>query len=286
MQPSLIIHGGAGAPSPDLHAARASGLQQAFEAGWKVLWKNGPALDAVINAVVVLEDDPDFNAGIGSCLTQDGTVEVDASVMEGASFRVGAVGAVKHTQNPVRLARAVMEDGRHAFLVGVGAEQFAREHGFPTVSEDALITARQRSRQALFAPGEPGTVGAVALDRAGNLSAATSTGGIMNKRTGRVGDSAIIGAGTYADNALGACSATGEGEAIIRATVAKNAVELLCDGKDPTQAARTAVKILHQRTSGAGGLILIDALGRIGYAYNTSAMSVAFIQGDTVRIHD
>ena len=279
MTPTLIIHGGAGAPSPDLHAARTNGLQQAFDAGWKVLGKNGSALDAVINAVVILENDPAFNAGIGSCLTQDGTVEVDASLMEGASFRVGAVGAVAHIQNPIRLAEAVMEDGRHAFLVGAGAEQFAREQGFPTVAADALITPRQRSRQALCVPGEPGTVGAVALDRVGHLAAATSTGGIMNKRVGRVGDSAIIGAGTYADNALGACSATGDGEAIIRATVARNAVELLRDGREPTQAAQTAVQILHQRTSGEGGLILIDALGRIGYAYNTPAMSMAFLQG-------
>jgi beta-aspartyl-peptidase (threonine type) len=252
-----------------------------------VLCKNGSALDAVINAVVVLEDDPAFNAGLGSCLTADGTVEVDASIMEGASFQAGAVGAVKRMQNPIRLAQAVMQEGRHVFLVGAGAEQFAGEHGFPTATDEELITPRQRLRwQVGQVSGSPGTVGAAALDRTGHLAAATSTGGMMNKRTGRVGDSAIIGAGTYADNALGACSATGEGEAIIRATVARNAVEFLRDGKDPTQAAQTAVQILRQRTGGEGGLILIDALGRIGYAYNTPAMSMAFLQGDTIRIHN
>lgn len=277
MQPALIIHGGAGAPSPDLHNEREQGLQQAFDAGWKVLSQSGAALDAVINAVIVLEDDPAFNAGIGSCLTQDGTVEVDASLMEGASFRVGAVGAVTHTQNPIRLARAVMEDGQHVFVVGAGAARFAREQGFPKVSPQSLITTRQHIRwQAGGVAGEPGTVGAVAMDGAGNLAAATSTGGIMHKRVGRVGDSAIIGAGTYADNALGACSATGDGEAILRSTLAKTAVELLPDGTDPTQAAQTSLQLLQQRTGGEAGLILIDRLGRIGYAYNTPAMSAAW----------
>lgn len=293
MQPALIIHGGAGVASPDLRAVRANGLQQAFEAGWKVLRQNGCALDAVISAVVVLEDDPAFNAGIGSCLTQDGTVEVDASLMDGTTLQVGAVGAVRSIQNPIRLAQAVMQDGRQAFLVGEGAQRFAREQNFPRVAPETLITARQRSQKVLLAQGEPkelqrpkehGTVGAVAMDRAGQLAAATSTGGIMNKRVGRVGDSAIIGAGTYADNALGACSATGDGEAIIRVTVARSAVELLRDGKDPTQAAQTAVHILHRRTSGEAGLILLDALGRIGYAYNTPAMSVAYRHAEGLLI--
>ena len=279
MPPALILHGGAGAASPDLHDERERGLRRAFAAGWKILQQNGAALDAVVSAVVVLEDDPAFNAGIGSCLSQDGTIELDASLMEGAFFRVGAVGAVKYVQNPIRLARAVMEDGRHAFLVGEGAEQFARDRGFPAVSQQALITPRQRLRwQAGRGAGEPGTVGAVALDRHGSLAAATSTGGMMNKRVGRVGDSAIIGAGAYADNGLGACSATGDGEAILRSTLAKTAVELLQDGKDPTLAAQTAVRLLHQRTAGEAGLILIDRLGRIGHAYNTPAMSVAFSQ--------
>jgi beta-aspartyl-peptidase (threonine type) len=286
MQPALIIHGGASAPSPDLHAARANGLQQAFDAGWKVLGQNGSALDAVISAVVILEDDPAFNAGIGSCLTEDGTVEVDASLMDGTTFQIGAVGAVTSIQNPIRLAQAVMQDGRHAFLVGEGAQRFAREHGFPTVSQQTLITKHQHWRwQAGRVTGEPGTVGAVAMDRAGKLAAATSTGGIMHKRTGRVGDSAIIGAGTYADNALGACSATGDGEAILRSTLARNAVELLRDGKDPTRAAHTAVQLLQQRTGSEAGLILIDQLGRIGHAYNTPAMSLVRSVAGQAEIH-
>ena len=189
MTPSLILHGGAGAASPDSHNERERGLRRAFDAGWKVLGQNGSALDAVISAVVILEDDPAFNAGIGSCLTEDGTVEVDASLMDGTSFQVGAVGAVTSIQNPIRLAQAVMQEGRHAFLVGEGAQRFAREHGFPTVSPQTLITKHQHLRwQAGRVAAEPGTVGAVALDCAGHLAAATSTGGIMHKRTGRVGD--------------------------------------------------------------------------------------------------
>lgn len=285
MRAALIIHGGAGAASPDLQHEREHGLRHAFEAGWKVLRQHGCALDAVVSAVVVLEDAPAFNAGIGSCLTQAGTVELDASLMEGASFRVGAVGAVPHVQNPIRLARAVLEEGRHAFLVGKGAEQFARECGFPAVSSQTLMTQRQQARwQAGRAASGPGTVGAVARDWTGNLAAATSTGGIMNKRAGRVGDSAIIGAGTYADNTLGACSATGDGEAILRSTLARTTIELLHDGKDPRLAAEAAVQLLRQRTAGEAGLILIDRLGRIGYAYNTPAMSVAFSQAGGAEI--
>lgn len=276
MRAALIIHGGAGAAGPDLHDERERGLRLAFELGWRILLQDGRALDAVISAVATLEDDPVFNAGFGSCLTQDGTVELDASVMDGASLRVGAVGAVGAIRNPIRLARAVMEDGRHAFLVGPGAQRFACERGVPTVSAQSLITARQYQRwRAGRAAAEPGTVGAVARDSAGNLAAATSTGGLVHKRSGRVGDSAIIGAGTYADNDLGGCSATGDGEAILRSSLARAAVELLDDGKDPTWAAQTALRLLQQRTGGEAGLIIIDALGRIGYAYNTPTMSVA-----------
>lgn len=276
MRAALIIHGGAGAVGPDLRHERERGLRLAFEIGWKVLLQDGRALDAVISAVARLEDDPVFNAGLGSCLTQDGTVELDASVMDGTSFRVGAVGAVGAIRNPVRLARTVMEDGRHAFLVGPGAYHFARERGVPTVSAQSLITARQyKLWQTGRATAGSGTVGAVAMDSAGNLAAATSTGGLVHKRSGRVGDSAIIGAGTYADNDLGGCSATGDGEAILRSSLARAAVELLGDGKDPTRAAQTALRLLQKRTGGEAGLIIIDALGRIGYAYNTPAMSVA-----------
>ena len=278
MTPALIVHGGAGAATPlALQAERRSGLEAAFAAGWNILIRSGTALDAVVQATVTLEDDPLFNAGRGSCLTEDGTVEVDASLMDGSTFRAGAVGAVRNIKNAIRLARAIMTDGRHVFLVGEGAERFARAHGLPHAATDELITTRQYQRwQAQQTPGEPGTVGAVALDSSGRLAAATSTGGVMGKRSGRVGDAAVIGAGTYADSAIGACSATGDGEDIIRATLARTAVELIRDGKDPTQAARTALARLTRQTGGAAGLILLDPFGRRGVAYNTESMGVAF----------
>jgi L-asparaginase / beta-aspartyl-peptidase len=287
MKPALILHGGAGAPAPDLHTARHQGFRRAFAVAWTILRQNGSAIDAVVRATVELENDPVFNAGVGSCLNQEGNVEVDASLMDGATLRAGAVGAVRNLRNPILLARAVMEAGHHVFLVGDGAEHFARVRGFPVATREELVTARQLQRwQAAQIAGEPGTVGAVALDEAGHLAAATSTGGIFNKQPGRVGDSAVIGAGTYADDTLGAGSATGDGEAILRITLTRTALELLRDGRDPTQAARVAVALLRQRTGGEGGLILLDPLGRIGYAYNTSMMSVAFLAGADLVVRD
>lgn len=287
MRPSLILHGGAGTPAPDLHDARRQGLRRAFAAAWTILLQNGSALDAVVHATVVLEDDPVFNAGVGSCLNQEGNVEVDASLMDGATSRAGAVGAVRNVRNPILLARAVMEAGRHVFLAGDGAERFARVQGLPMATFEEMITERQLRRwQATQTAGEPGTVGAVALDRAGHLAAATSTGGVFNKQPGRVGDSAVIGAGTYADDTLGAGSATGDGEAIIRTTLTRTAVELLRNGRDPTQAAQIAVELLRKRTGGEAGVILIDPLGRVGYAHNALAMSVAFLAGETLIIQD
>ncbi|MBI3800616.1 MAG: isoaspartyl peptidase/L-asparaginase [Deltaproteobacteria bacterium] len=287
MRPALILHGGAGSPAADLTAAREQGLRRAFAAAWTILQQNGSALAAVIRATVELENDSVFNAGVGSCLNQEGNIEVDASLMEGSTFRAGAVGAVRNLRNPILLAQAVLDAGRHVFLVGEGAERFARLQGFPSATRPELVTERQLRRwQSAQTTGEPGTVGAVAMDTGGHLAAATSTGGIFNKQPGRVGDSAVIGAGTYADDTLGAGSATGDGEAIIRATLTRTAIELLRDGKDPTQAARIAVDFLHKRTNGEGGLILLDALGRVGYAYNTPAMSVAFLAGDRVVIRE
>jgi beta-aspartyl-peptidase (threonine type) len=179
-----------------------------------------------------------------------------------------------------------METDRHVFLVGEGADRFARNHGFAVATRAELTTPRQLRRwQAAQPASEPGTVGAVAFDKAGHLAAATSTGGIFNKLPGRVGDSAVIGAGTYADDTLGAGSATGQGEAIIRTTLTRTALELLRGGKDPAQAARAALALFHRRTESEAGIILIDSLGRVGCAHNAPAMSVAFLSGDRLVIH-
>jgi beta-aspartyl-peptidase (threonine type) len=212
---------------------------------------------------------------------------MDASLMEGTTFRAGAVGAVCAVRNPILLARAVMEEGRHVFLAGAGADQFAREHGFPTVAQATLVTERQQQRWRMsHTQGEPGTVGAVAFDKAGRLAAATSTGGIFDKHPGRVGDSAVIGAGTYADDACGAASATGLGESIIRTTLTRTAVEFLRGGIHPSQAARRAIALFQKHTSSEAGIILIDALGRVGYAYNAPAMSTAFLSDQILVILD
>ena len=286
MTPSLLLHGGAGTPDPAQSDEREHGLRRAFDVSWQILRQHGSALDAVVSAVVELENNPVFNAGVGACLAEDGTVELDASLMEGTTLQVGAVGAVRTVHNPILLAKAVLDSRRHVFLVGGGAERFAREHGFPVARQDELITPRQRQRWWQSKQGSPGTVGAVARDRNGHLAVATSTGGMTNKLSGRIGDSAIIGAGTYADDALGAASATGKGESIIRTTLTRTAIEWLRDGRDPQWAASRAIVLLEKRTQSEAGIILIDALGRIGYAYNAPAMSVAFLSGDSVVVQE
>ncbi|OFV89812.1 MAG: hypothetical protein A3J75_03575, partial [Acidobacteria bacterium RBG_16_68_9] len=220
-RPAIIIHGGAGRGSSDLAREQCDGCADAVAAGWRILADGGSAVEAAVAAVTVLENDPHFNAGVGSCLTATGTVEMDASVMDGSRLVGGAVGAVSTVVNPVRLARAVMDDGRHVLLVGGGAEPFARAHGLPTTSPEQFITERQRRRWSAGAGEGPGTVGAVAVDATGHVAAATSTGGLTHKLPGRVGDSALIGAGTYADDRAGAASATGHGEAIILTGLAK-----------------------------------------------------------------
>jgi beta-aspartyl-peptidase (threonine type) len=286
MHPSLLLHGGAGAQDPAQREERERGLRRAFDIGWQILQQHGSALDAVIQAVVELENNPVFNAGIGACLTEEGTVELDASLMEGTTLQVGAVGAMRTVRNPILLAKAIMDSQRHVFLVGEGAERFAREYGFPVVSQDELITSRQRQRWQQSKQSSSGTVGAVARDRHGRLAAATSTGGMANKLSGRIGDSAIIGAGTYADDVLGAASATGKGESIIRTTLTRTVVGWLRDGRAPQWAATQAIAFLEKRTHSEAGIILIDALGRIGYAHNAPAMSVAFLTEKTLIIRE
>ena len=281
--PSLAVHGGAGPERAAERAARRVGVVRAAEAGWAVLAAGGSALDAVIEAVVLLEDDPHFNAGFGSVLTEDGRVELDASVMEGTSLRAGAVGAVTSVANPVRLARAVLDEGREVLLVGAPAATLARRHGLPRVGANALVTpaARLRWEQRGEASGE--TVGAVARDARGGVAAATSTGGLAGKRRGRVGDSAVIGAGTYADDRVGAGSATGPGEAIIRIGLVRVALDQVASARSATAAARSALAVLQTRLGASAGLILTDARGRIGVARTTPSMPVAIRRAGTAR---
>jgi L-asparaginase / beta-aspartyl-peptidase len=280
MKPALIIHGGAGSYAPELSAPRRQGLRNAAEKCWQTLLRGGSALEAVVVAVVEMEDDPVFNAGTGSCLNRDGEIEMDASVMGGITLAAGAVGAVRGVKNPILLARAILEQAKHVLLAAEGAERFARAVGLPFVTREELLVERQWQRWQEACGEAHGTVGAAALDRSGCLAAATSTGGILNKHPGRIGDSAIIGAGTYADNTLGAASATGDGEAIMRVALSHTAVEQLRDGRDPTMVARSVMALLKERGRGEGGIILLDSFGRIGRAHNTPSMNVAYAQGD------
>jgi L-asparaginase / beta-aspartyl-peptidase len=273
---AIAVHGGAGATPPEELPARRAGVERAAAAGWRVLEAGGSALDAVVAAVVVLEDDPIFNAGLGSVLTEEGVVEMDASVMEGEALRAGAVAALRGVANPILAARAVVAEEREVLLVGEPAVALARRHALRVVLPDALVTAeaRGRWRDRHPAPGE--TVGAVARDPLGHVAAATSTGGVAGKRAGRVGDSAVIGAGTYADDECGAASATGPGEAIIRIGLARVALDLVARGAHPDDAGRRALDRLQRRLGRTAGLVLVDRLGQVGVAYTTQAMPTAW----------
>jgi beta-aspartyl-peptidase (threonine type) len=281
MLPALIAHGGAGADPGD-RAVYRDALRAALAAGWARLLAGDSALDAVEACVAVMEAHPRFNAGYGAVLTEAGTVECDASIMEGERLAAGAVGAVAGVPAPITLARRVLEDGRHILLVGAGAVAFARERGVPLCDPAALVTERQRARLAERQAGRAGvatgddTVGAVALDRRGLIAAGSSTGGMLGKRVGRVGDSALIGCGTYADNRLGGVSTTGHGEAFIRTVLAKTSVEILKDLDDPVLAAQVALDILRDDGGGDGGLILMDWRGRLGFAASTPFMPVGW----------
>ncbi|HVO22391.1 MAG TPA: isoaspartyl peptidase/L-asparaginase family protein [Candidatus Margulisiibacteriota bacterium] len=281
LRPALIVHGGAGVAVPQIASEQHAGCTAAVAAGWRLLTQGASALDAVCAAVAALEEAPAFNAGVGSCLTSAGTVEMDASVMEGSRGRAGAVAVVSRVLHPVQLARAIMEDGRHVLLAGPAAESFASAQGIALCEPAALVTEGQLQRwHQRSSPESGGTVGAAAVDRAGHVAAATSTGGTFFKLPGRIGDSAIVGAGTYADDALGAASATGNGEAIMRAVLTKYVVDALRDGSEPVAAARRAVQYLARQAAGSGGVIVVDPLGRFGYACNTPHMSVAYMRSD------
>lgn len=284
---SIIVHGGAGDfGAEDDSAPCIAGCLNAARIGRKILAAGGSALDAVQAAVMALEDDPTFNAGYGSAMNLRGEVETDASVMRGEDGGAGAVGCLKDVKNPIALARRVMEKTPHVLLVGDGARDFAVEQGFGLLPPLALVAPNAKVKwQKALAKREAkghGTVGAVARDDAGHVAAATSTGGTMLKRPGRVGDTPLIGCGTYADDLLGACSCTGLGEAIIKSTLARHAIDLCADGQPPSEVAALAIKQLT-RFGGDGGLILVDARGRVGFAFNSARMARAWVDSEGVE---
>jgi beta-aspartyl-peptidase (threonine type) len=290
MKPSLIVHGGAWPIPDEAVAACKKGCRKALEAGWKMLSKGGGAADAVEAAIVILEDDPVFDAGTGAHLNRDGKVELDAILMDGASLQTGAVAALQHVKNPIRLARRVMEGCEHIMLVGEGAERFAQEQGLALCDPAELIVPRERAAWEKCSKGDHseanhvhqgGTVGAVAMDSAGHIVAGTSTGGICCKRPGRVGDTPLIGCGCYADQEAGGVSCTGWGEAIMKIVMAKTAVDRLRvnEGK-PQNVADSCIQLLAKRTKGTGGLILLDREGAPAASFNTPRMAYGYIKSD------
>jgi beta-aspartyl-peptidase (threonine type) len=265
-----------------------NGVRNAIERGWDVLSRGGSALDAVEEAVVILEDDETFDAGRGSFLNRDGKVQLDAFIMDGATLRGGGVGCVERIANPIRAARKILSDSPHVYFVAEGAERFAAEHGIALCRNQDLIIPREverlrefqaraaDARTDLFAPTiSHDTVGAVALDGDGNIAAATSTGGTLNKAPGRLGDSSLIGCGCYADNQTAAASTTGWGEPIMKLVLAKWAADRVATGSLPEWVAAEAINYLKDRVDGHGGMILLDARGRFGIAHNTPRMAWA-----------
>ena len=298
--PVLVIHGGAWAMPDDMVDAHIRGVNNALAAGWRELERGGSALDAIEAAVVVMEDDDTFDAGRGSFLNRDGRVQLDAFVMDGATLRGGGVGCVERLRNPIRAARKILSESPHVYFVAEGAEKFAAEHGIPLCKNEDLIIPREverlRKYQAelaqrdvkqdgndLFAPDDSDdlaishdTVGAVALDRKGNIAAATSTGGTLNKAPGRLGDSSLIGCGCYADNESAAASTTGWGEPIMKLVLAKWTADRIAAGNLPEWSAQEAMNYLKQRVNGHGGIIVLDREGHIGISHNTPRMAWAY----------
>ncbi|MFW6020029.1 MAG: isoaspartyl peptidase/L-asparaginase family protein [Bacteroidales bacterium] len=279
---ALVIHGGAGNLQPEdipekTRRAYKISLNKALKAGDRVLENNGTAMDAVIAAIIIMENDSLFNSAKGAVLTEDGDVELDASLMRGKDSNAGAVAGVKHVKNPILAAKEVMLNSKHVMLTGRGADHFAAIKGLDTVDQDYFITSR---RMMQHQKAIKGTVGAVALDKNGNLAAGTSTGGMSMKKWGRTGDSPIIGAGTYADNRTCAISGTGHGEYFIRNAVAFDVhARMLYKNQNLKSAAKTVIHdILYEKYNADGGIISVDTAGNIIMEYNTSAMFRGFIK--------
>jgi beta-aspartyl-peptidase (threonine type) len=296
MRPSIIVHGGAWDIPTEVHEAHKHGCRTAAETGYAILASGGSSLDAVEAAVRSMEEDATFDAGKGSHLNREGEVELDAIIMEGAELRFGAVAAVQHVLHPVTLARLVMERTEHCMLVGEGALRFARSVGMESVPVHDLLTEWERERweqirgrkrfeqRDVFAgsaapPQCNGTVGAVAIDGNGTVSAATSTGGTPNKMVGRVGDSPLVGCGAYADNSSAGVSATGLGESLMKVVMARHVCDLVEKGAGAQRAADESVSYLEQKVRGLGGVIVMDRGGESAFSHNTPHMAVASVDG-------
>lgn len=276
-KPVIVVHGGAARISEEEKPPQRRCLSEALQAGLKILASSGSALDAVEEAVALMEDSGAFDAGRGSVLNAEKKVEMDAAIMSG-SLSLGSVACVSTVCNPVRLARAVMEKSPHSLLVGKGAEDFAAKNGILQCKPDELASQRELRRWKDGYDKPFGTVGALALDSNGRVAAATSTGGTFRKLPGRVGDSPLVGCGTYADDLLGACSTTGHGESFMKTLAAKTACDLLTTAKTAQEAADKTLGVILQRTSGRGGLILLRKDGDFGMAFNTHLMTRGFMR--------
>ena len=287
--PVIVVHGGAWKIPDEEMDNHINGLSNALMKGWTLLEKGSIALDAVEETIVVLENDPTFDAGKGSILNTDGSVEMDASIMDGKRLEAGAVAALRNFPNPIRIARHVMVHTEHVLLAGEGCEAFALKEGFRPVPVEELLTSRELKRlenlikdkkfKIPHAFGEKhGTVGAVAIDQEGHVAAGTSTGGSPKKLPGRVGDSPLIGCGTYAEDGVGGVSCTGWGESIIKVVLAKEVADFMRSKGDAKAAADHGIDVLTRRMNGLAGIICLDARGGVGMAFNTPRMARGYFK--------
>lgn len=289
---SLIVHGGAWDMADGVVEAHRQGCAKALSIGWSLLQSGISAVETVENVVQYLENDGTFDAGSGAHLNEVGEIELDASIMDGKTLRCGAVAAVSRVKNPISLARKVMDESEHILLVGYGAEKFAVDHGIRLCSTGDLISEREKKyweetknvkRPGRYAFGKKAsdTVGAVAMDKNGDVCVGTSTGGTFKKHPGRVGDSPLIGCGSYADNSVGGVSTSGWGEAMIKVVMAKTVIDILdMNGGDPQAAAESGIEILRRKVDGNGGVIGLNRFGKPGVAFNTPRMARAYINSE------
>lgn len=282
---AIIVHGGAWNIPAEYQEAHVRGCVAAAKVGWEVLLGGGSALDAIERAIRLMEDDPTYDAGIGSVLTAEGTVELDAGLMDGETLKIGAVAGIKHYATPISIARRVLEKTEHHLLVGAGAEAYAAAEGFEAIANEALIVEREWAAYQGFQAGRVtaaesfgghDTVGAVALDAQGCIAAGNSTGGVSFSLVGRVGDAPLPGVGFYADNHFGGVACTGSGEHIMRVGLALRAMQALEAGMTAQQAANQALNLLIQRVSGKAGLIVLDKNGEVGIAHSTANLAYAY----------